>query len=259
MKVLFIGDVIGEPGCFYVAEVLKKIKDEIKPDLIIANAENSANGNGTTKASAKFLLDCGCNVLTGGNHSLRNFSFYETLNENGRILRPENISKHCPGVGVCVIEELDVAVVNLIGQVFLDANSSPFETSEMLLKKIKNKIIIVDFHAEATGEKGALANFLDGKVSVVVGTHTHVQTNDCRILEKGTGFISDVGMVGPSDSILGVNKERIINRMITKTFVRFEIDQSDCIFNSILCEIDEKDGKCKKIETFNLKQKSEEK
>lgn len=252
LKVLFIGDVVGETGCKTVSSCIPKMQQVYGQfDLIIANAENSGVGNGVSKESANQLFQAGCDVLTGGNHSFRNFSIYPMLKSNNNILRPFNFSKSAPGKGIGFIETKKgtVVIINLIGQVYLDAVTSPFYDVQKLLLKLKPKIIIIDFHAEATGEKGALANFLDGKVSAVVGTHTHVQTNDARILKKGTGFITDVGMVGAYDSILGVKSELVIKRIITKLPVKFEVEREGIlIFNAVYMEIDENTGQCTKIE-----------
>lgn len=254
VKVLFIGDVVGPIGCKTVRVALPKIKSRFNGiDVVIANAENSASGNGVSHESAKHLFESGCNILTGGNHSFRNFTIYRELNKNNNILRPLNVSRNCPGRGFLVFktQKCSIAVVNLLGQAYLDAASSAFEVVSVLLKKIATKNILIDFHAEATGEKGALANFLDGQVFAVVGTHTHVQTNDARILSKGTGFITDVGMVGPKDSVLGVIPSLVIRRILTKMPVRFEVAQTgQCIFNAVFLELNELTGKCERIETI---------
>lgn len=255
IKILFIGDVVSEPGCNTVRNLLPKIKRENNIDLVIANAENSAKGNGISVKSANHLFESGCDILTGGNHSLKRREIHSMLNENDYILRPHNISQSCPGKGFCIYDkgEYSIAVVNLMGQTYLDTNSSPFETINNILKNINTKFVIVDFHAEATGEKGALAYYLDGKVSAVIGTHTHVQTNDARILEKGTGLLTDVGMVGPYDSILGVDPKCIIRRITTKMPTRFEVRDCKCIFNAAIIQLDKNTGKCLNISTISIK------
>ncbi len=232
--------------------MLPKLKDRYDGfDVVVANAENSAKGNGVSAESAEYLFESGCDVLTGGNHSFRNFSILKVLSKNGNILRPLNLSRHSPGRGFVSfnVGNSSIVVVNLIGQVYLDASSSPFEEMERLLSRIGSKLVFIDFHAEATGEKSALANFLDGKVSALVGTHTHVQTNDARILKNGTGFLTDVGMVGPYDSVLGVLPECIIRRVVTKMPTRFEVsDTGSCVFNAVFLQLDGDSFKCKKIE-----------
>ena len=254
VKLLFIGDVISEPGCKAVRSILPQIKHDENIDVVIANAENSAKGNGISTESANSLFESGCDVLTGGNHTLRRHNSYTMLNENRYILRPYNLSRCCPGRGVCVLDKgkYSIAVINLIGQTYLDANSSPFEEANNILKNIKTNLIFIDFHAEATGEKAALAHYLDGKVSAIVGTHTHVQTNDAKILENGTGFLTDVGMVGPYDSILGVDPKCVLRRLTTKMTTRFEVRDKKCIFNAALIELDEMSGKCLKISTISI-------
>ena len=254
IKVLFIGDVVGPLGCKTVRKFIPKLKEKYNGfDIVIANAENSAKGNGVSVESSNYLFQSGCDVLTGGNHSFRNFSIHKVLTKNSFILRPLNLSKSSIGRGFVVFktEKAEVLIVNLIGQVFLDAAISPFEEMKWLLSKFNLKNIIVDFHAEATGEKGALANFLDGKVSAVLGTHTHVQTNDFRILKNGTAFVSDVGMTGPYDSVLGVEPSLVIRRMITKLPTKFEVpDEGEAIFSACYLEIDEEKGKATKIENI---------
>lgn len=254
IKVLFIGDVVGEIGCKTVRALLPKIKSMFDGiDVVVANAENSANGNGVSYESAKHLFESGCDILTGGNHSFRNFTIYKELHKNRFILRPLNVSRRCFGSGFLVFkrQNFSLAVVNLLGQAYLEASSSAFEVIDSLLKRLQTKNVLIDFHAEATGEKGAMANFLDGRVFAVVGTHTHVQTNDARILNKGTGFITDVGMVGPKDSVLGVVPSLVIRRILTKMPVKFEVAKTgQCIFNAVFLELNEETGKCEKIETI---------
>lgn len=250
VKVLFIGDVVGEPGCLTVERVLPKLKLELGIDFVVANAENSASGNGVSKVQAQLLFDCGCDVLTGGNHSFRQSSAFSLFKSNPYVLRPINLSKRGPGRGYCIFisDKFSVAVINLMGQVYLNACSSAFDEIDHILNKLKSKLIVVDFHAEATGEKGAMAHYLDGRVSAVVGTHTHVQTNDAKILPKGTGFITDVGMVGPSvNSVLGVCADCVIRKLTTCLPTRFEVVNSECIFNGVVMELNSETGCCEKI------------
>ena len=257
IKILFIGDVVSSIGCRAVRLFLPKLKERYGEfDLVVANAENSARGNGVSKDSAEYLFQSGCDVLTGGNHSFRNFTIHKIMQKNRLILRPLNLSKSSLGSGFVVFKtkKADILIVNFLGQVFLDAATSAFEDMKWLLSKFSLKHILVDFHAEATGEKGAFANFFDGKISAVVGTHTHVQTNDFRILKKGTAFISDAGMVGPYDSVLGVVPELVIRRMTTKLPTKFEVkEEGEVIFNGVYIELEEETGKAKKIENINEK------
>lgn len=251
LKVLFIGDVVGVLGCKTVRALLPKMKQKYNGlDIVIANCENSAKGNGVSLESANHLFQSGCDVLTGGNHSFRNFSIYKSLKENKMpILRPLNVSRKSVGRGFLKFKSL--VIVNLLGQAYLDASSCAFEVMQSLLNKLDSKNIFVDFHAEATGEKGALANFLDGKVCAVVGTHTHVQTKDARILKNGTAFITDAGMVGPFDSVLGVVPELVIRRIMTKMPVKFEVkEKGKAIFNAVFLKINDETGKTEEIETI---------
>ncbi len=254
VKVLFIGDIVSIPGCNTIRKILPKLKSEQKIDIVIANAENSASGNGMSKKSAMHLLDSGCDILTGGNHSFKRHESYNFLNESEIALRPANFPRSCPGKGFCIYDKgrFSIAVINLIGRVYLEPNNSPFEEINKLLKKIDTPLVLVDFHAEATSEKGAMAYYLDGRVSAVVGTHTHVQTNDARILKNGTGFITDVGMVGPYDSILGVDASCIIRKLTTNLPTRFEVKDNQCIFNAVILELDEITGKCEKISALSI-------
>ncbi len=254
MNLLLIGDVVSEPGCACVRRLLPALKKQYAVDLVVANAENSAVGNGMTPHSAKYLLDSGCDILTGGNHTLRRREVFPLLCENPHILRPANFPRACPGRGLFVYDKgkYQVAVINLIGQVYLEAGNSPFETANRLLRKLETPIVLVDFHAEATGEKGALGYYLDGRVSAVIGTHTHVQTNDARILPKGTGFLSDVGMVGPTESILGVAPRCVVRRMTTHLPTRFEVEDTPCGFHAVLLAIDEATGRCTDIQTLAI-------
>ena len=255
IRVLFIGDIVGEPGCLTVKKVLPKLKAEHKINFVVANAENAAQGNGITQEEAQFLFECGCNVLTGGNHSFRQSGVFNLFKNNEHVLRPVNLSKRGPGRGYCIFvsEEFSVAVINLMGQVYLNAVSSAFDEVDYWLKKINSRLVLVDFHAEATGEKGALAHYLDGRVSAVIGTHTHVQTNDAKILPKGTGFITDVGMVGPSDdSVLGVCAGCVVRKIVTNLPTRFEVKDGLCLFNAVLLDLNSETGCCEKISKIFL-------
>ena len=249
MKVLFIGDVIGQPGCAFVRAKLPNLKREYQVDLVIANGENSAVGNGVLPQSANHLFDSGVDVITLGNHAFRRREIYPYLEKQETIIRPANYPPGAYGRGVCVYDmgRLQIAVVNLIGLVYLSPNDCPFRTADRLLEELDTKLVVVDFHAEATGEKGALGYYLDGRVSAVLGTHTHVQTSDARILPKGTGFQSDVGMTGPMESVLGIAPQTIIQKTVTHLPVRFEVQDLPCMLNATLLEIDESNGHCVSI------------
>ncbi len=255
MRILAVGDVCGSIGCEYVYKILPALKREKKIDMVIINGENSADGNGITPDSADYLLNLGADVLTGGNHSLRRAEVYDYLDQNEFVLRPHNLSEAQNGKGYCVVDfgKTQVAVINLSGKIYLERLGAdcPFAAADELIKKAKNdgaKIIVVDFHAEATSEKRALGFYLDGKVSAFFGTHTHVQTADEQILENGTGYITDLGMTGPKDSVLGVRKDIIINRLRSNDMSKFALADGECMLNGCIFEIDDNTGKTVKIE-----------
>ncbi|MGI5958524.1 MAG: TIGR00282 family metallophosphoesterase [Massiliimalia sp.] len=254
MKILFIGDVVSQPGCDFVRKKLPAFKREKQIDVVIANGENSAVGNGMLPHSADFLLDSGVDVITSGNHVFRRREIYDYLEEHPQVIRPANYPDSCPGKGYYLYDggSFQLCVINLMGTVFLDSLESPFVTIERILKEAGTRCCFVDFHAEATGEKKALAYYLDGRVSCFAGTHTHVQTADEQILPQGTGYITDAGMTGPIDSVLGVNPQNIIERYLTCMPVRFEVLDSPCKMDAVLFEVDPKTGKCGKIERVCL-------
>ena len=259
MRILAVGDVCGSIGCEYVRKMLPALKRELSIDAVIVNAENSADGNGTTKESAQYLLNLGADVLTGGNHSLRRPEFYEFLDQSDCVLRPHNLGDDKSGKGYCLIDfgKVIVAVINLSGKIYLEKSGAhcPFKCADVLIEKANKdgaKIILVDFHAEATSEKRALGFYLDGRVSAVFGTHTHIQTADNQILQNGTGYITDIGMTGPVDSVLGVKKEIIINRLKDNDMSKFELADGKCSLNGCIFEIDEKTGKTTQIERINI-------
>ena len=255
MRVAMIGDVVGPPGCEFLRRRLPAFKQANKVDVVVCNGENSAAGNGVLPQSANFLFDSGVDVITGGNHSLRRWEIQEYLDGHPNLLRPANYPASIAGSGFFVLDagRFRLLVINLAGQVYLDPADSPFVVCDRILEKVKADFTVVDFHAEATGEKMALAYYLDGRVSAVVGTHTHVQTADEVILEKGTGYISDLGMTGPVRSILGTAPEVIVRRMTTRLPVRFNVPDGPCKMEGVLLEFMEKNGKCTKIERFSLK------
>lgn len=250
MRLLCIGDVCGSSGCEKVRSVLPTLKREKNIDTVIINGENSADGNGITPYSADFLFSCGADVITGGNHSFRRKEILPYLDSNEFILRPHNIPESENGSGYCLLDKgrYTVAVINLSGVIYLDKLNAknPFMCADELIEKAKNDcadIIVVDFHAEATSEKRALGFYLDGKVSVVYGTHTHIQTADNTVLPKGTGYITDLGMTGPENSVLGVKSEIIINRLKSGDMSKFELAEGKCQLNACIFDIDIKTGK----------------
>ena len=255
MNVLCIGDVVGSIGCRHLQEALPRVKREMKVDVCIVNGENSADGNGITPVSARYLFDAGADVITGGNHTFRRHEFYEVLEENEFLLRPANLPKGTPGRGMTVIDRgrYQVAVINLQGTVYMEALTSPFDTLDALLRDAGNpKFCIVDFHAEATAEKRALAGYADGRISALFGTHTHVATADEQVLTGGTGFITDVGMTGPIDSCLGVRTELSIEKMRTKLPVRFATAEGDCAMDGVLFTLDDATGKCTAVKRIRV-------
>lgn len=255
MRILTIGDIVSKQGCDYLRATLPKLKKEYSADIVIANGENSAVGNGITPQSARFIFDSGVDVITLGNHSLRRPEICDFLDENDFIIRPANYHPSASGKGICFVDKgfMTVAVINLQGVVYLENNANPFEAIDKEIEKAKAegaKIIIVDFHAEASSEKRGMGFYLDGRVSALVGTHTHVQTSDEQILPSGTGYITDLGMTGPYYSVLGVAPDRAIQKMKTNLPVKFVNEDGPCTIEGCFLEIDNKTGKTIKIERF---------
>lgn len=256
MNLLFLGDVVGSAGCMAVRRFLPLLKRQYAADLTIINGENSADGNGIHPASAQFLLDSGADVITTGNHALRRSEIYDWLDqEDSPVIRPANMHCSTPGRGLYTLDFLryQVTVINLMGNVYMDYCGNLFDTADKLLEQIDSPIIIVDLHAEATSEKLALAHYLDGKVSLLAGTHTHVQTADEQIFPGGMGYITDLGMCGPENSVLGVKPELAIRKMRGNLPVRFENAANSAFVSGIAASIDEKTGKTTKITRVFMK------
>ncbi len=253
MRILMIGDVIGRPGREAVDRILPGLRDEMGIDLVIANGENAAAGFGLTEDTASELLDSGVDVLTSGNHIWDKKEFIPYMDdvrgEGLPVVRPANYPC-APGVGV--IRRKGVAVVNLMGRVFMAQLDCPFRTADRILDEIRNEeetpVIIVDFHAEATSEKQAMGWYLDGRVSGVFGTHTHVGTVDARILPGGTAYLTDVGMTGPIDSVIGSDTRAVLERFLTSMPQRLEVAKGPCVLNSVLVEVDEETGRAIHLE-----------
>lgn len=254
MNILAIGDVVGSIGCRFLRAHLPQLKKVKGIDLVIANGENSADGNGLTPVSVQFLFDSGVDVITAGNHSFRRKESYELYDSQECLLRPANFPSCVPGRGACVVDmgRTQVGVINLMGTVYMDSLDSPFDTADRLLADGMPKITLIDFHAEATGEKRSFGYYLDGRVSAVFGTHTHVQTADECVLPQGTGYITDLGMTGPVQSVLGVKPELVIEKMRTKMPVRFALVDGDCKMECTLFQIDEKTGKTVSVERMQI-------
>lgn len=255
MKILFVGDVVGSPGREMISEYLPKLKSKYRPELTIVNGENAAGGRGITEKIYRQFLNDGANVITLGNHSWDNKDVFEFIDNAKYLVRPGNFPEEVPGTGLVFVHVggVEAAVISLQGRTFLPAIDCPFKKAEELINKAKSKtnIIFVDFHAEATSEKQAMGWFLDGKVTAVVGTHTHVQTADYRILPNGTAYLTDVGMTGPYDGILGMERGAVIKRFLTSLPVRFEVPKEGRKqLSACLVELDRKTGKAKKIDTI---------
>jgi hypothetical protein len=257
MKVLFIGDIIGKPGRRAVKEGLPGFVNKLKIDFVIANAENAAAGFGITKSIGEELFSLGIDVLTSGNHIWDKKEAVTYIPKENRLLRPANYPGDVPGSGSIIMNTSagdKIAVLNLSGRVFMQPLDCPFETAQRVIPVLKEqtKVIIVDFHAEATSEKSAIGWFLDGEVSAVVGSHTHVQTADEKILPKGTAFITDAGMTGPVDSIIGVKKEQIINKFLTQMPVRFETAKGKAMLSCVVLDINSKTGISESIQRLQF-------
>ena len=253
MKILFIGDVVGQTSGDYLSSKLPKIKRDYAIDLTIVNGENSADGNGITPFSAKLLLNGGADVITTGNHCFRRREMNDMYEESSVIIRPANLGETY-GNGYCIVDmgNTRVAVINLMGMAYMDSCDNPFHCIDKILKEIDTPNIIVDFHAEATSEKKAMGYYLEGRVSAVLGTHTHVQTNDEEILGNHTGYITDVGMTGVKRSVLGVDKDVIISRLTTYYPQKHTYPEGEVMINGVVLEIDKKNGKCLSIEKINM-------
>ena len=255
MNILCIGDVVGSIGCQFLRSRLPALKRLKAIDLVVANGENSADGNGITPASAEYLFDSGVDVITTGNHSFRRKESYELYDECETLLRPANFPAAAPGRGLCIVDlgRVQAAVINLMGTAYLESLRCPFETLEELLSAPDlPKVKIVDFHAEATGEKRALGFFADGKVTALFGTHTHVPTADACLLPQGTGYLTDAGMTGVIDSVLGVKPEIIIGKLRTKLPARFDWAKGPCKMDCVLFTAEERTGLCTGVERFSI-------
>ncbi len=247
MQILAIGDVVGKPGRRAVIEFLPGLRHEYKLDMVIANGENAAGGFGLTLATAEELLNAGVDVLTSGNHIWAQKDIFPYLDSEMPILRPLNYPPEVPGKGYVIIGQ--TMVVNLIGRTFINSFDCPFRTMDKLLaEQPKPRVIIVDFHAEATSEKMALGRYLDGRVSAVLGTHTHVGTIDAQLLPRGTAYVTDIGMAGPADSIIGDDTETVLRRFLTNIPHQLSVGKGKPVLNAIMVRVDEKTGRAVGIE-----------
>jgi metallophosphoesterase (TIGR00282 family) len=258
MLILAIGDVIGRPGRIAVKKLLPTLRQQYRLDLVIANAENSAGGIGVTPDTAGELIGAGVDVLTSGNHIWAQKEILPYLDSEMPILRPLNYPPGIPGRGY--ITKSKVLIVNLIGRTFMSNYDCPFRAMDKLLAELEHKppVIIVDFHAEATSEKVAMGRYLDGRVSAVLGTHTHVGTIDAQLLPQGTAYVTDIGMTGPIDSIIGDDIEKVLQRFLTMIPNRLSVGKGKTTFNAIIVRIDDKSGKSTSIERIQHEVEEEE-
>ncbi|MFD1952941.1 TIGR00282 family metallophosphoesterase [Paenibacillus thailandensis] len=256
MNVLFIGDIVGSVGRQALKRVLPALRSKYNPHIIIANGENAAAGRGITGTIAREFFEWGVHGITMGNHTWDNKDIFEWIDEEPRIVRPANYPEGTPGQGMAIIRASgkELAIINLQGRTYLPAIDCPFRKADELIAKAqaKTKNILVDFHAEVTSEKIAMGWHLDGKASLVVGTHTHVQTNDDRILPGGTAYITDVGMVGPRDGVLGMERTAVLRKFMTQLPTRFVVDEGKWHLHAVSVQIDEATGQAKKLEKIRL-------
>lgn len=253
MNILCVGDIVGKPGRAALEGLLENIKQEFNIDFTIVNAENSAGGSGITSKIAKHFFELGCDVLTLGDHVWDQKEIEGYLDEEEFIVRPANFPDGAPGKGWCIkttSSGIKIGVVNMMGRVFMRYHvECPFRVLEAIVEEISQQTpnIIVDMHAEATSEKVALGHFMDGRVSAIFGTHTHIQTADEKVLPKQTAYITDLGMTGPHDSVIGQNKENIVERFLTSLPVRFSVAKDDVWFQGIVVDVDEATGRARGI------------
>ena len=257
MKILFIGDVVGKPGRQAVATLVPKLRAERGVEFVIANGENSAHGVGLTATTVSALFDAGVNVITSGDHIWDQKEIYEVSEHEPRLLRPLNVAPTAPGRGSIIVNvdgKCAVGVLNLVGRVFMPPCDCPFRAAEAEVARLRREtnIIIVDLHAEATSEKIAMGRFLDGKVSAVIGTHTHVATADECILPHGTAYITDAGMCGPHDSVLGRDTEAVLRRFLTQLPQKLEVATGNVQLCGVIVEVDEDSGRARHIERVRL-------
>ncbi|RCW50195.1 TIGR00282 family metallophosphoesterase [Paenibacillus prosopidis] len=256
MNVLFIGDIVGNVGRSALKRVLPALKSKYNPHIIIVNGENAAAGRGITATIAKEFFEWGIHGITMGNHTWDNKDIFEWIDQEPRLVRPANYAEGAPGEGMAFIKAngKQLAIINLQGRTFLPPIDCPFRKADELIEEANEhtKNILVDFHAEATSEKIAMGWHLDGRASIVVGTHTHVQTNDDTILPGGTAYITDVGMVGPKEGVLGMERNAVLHKFITQLPVRFVVDEGKWHLHAISVQLDDTSGQARKIEKIRL-------
>ncbi|MFX3624694.1 MAG: TIGR00282 family metallophosphoesterase [Ectobacillus sp.] len=252
MRILFVGDVVGSPGRKMVQEYVPKLKKKYFPAVTIINGENAAGGRGITEKIYRGFLESGAQAITLGNHAWDNREIFEFIDGAKYLARPANFPEGTPGKGLIFVNSngIEVAVINLQGRTFLPPIDCPFRKVDALIAEARKRtnIIFIDFHAEATSEKQMLGWYVDGRATAVVGTHTHVQTADNRILPNGTAYITDVGMTGPYDGILGMDREAVLKKFLTNLPVRFEVAEGRTQLSAVLLDVDPSTGKAKKID-----------
>lgn len=257
MRILFIGDIMGRPGRKIFKQSLPGLTKDMGPfDFILVNAENAAGGFGLTEKIMKEFFNQGVDCLTSGNHIWDKKEFLPVLMEEDRILRPANYPAPCPGTGLKTLKKggKTLTVISLQGRTFMPPIDCPFQVADRLLEGLESRAVFVDFHAEATSEKKAIALYLDGRVSAVVGTHTHVQTADEGILPRGTAFITDAGMTGGHGGVIGVSKESVLPRFLTGMPTRFDISEEDVRLSAVVVDVDDETGLALEIRRIHLKQ-----
>jgi metallophosphoesterase (TIGR00282 family) len=256
IRIFFIGDIVGRFGRHFLIKALPILKKKYKPELVVANGENLAGGLGITGKTSEEMFNAGVHVVTSGNHVWDKKEALDLLNDEAMIIRPLNFPRSNPGHGYCeykIDKDCTVTIINLQGRVFMEpVVDNPFLAIKDLLKSIRNRVILVDFHAEASAEKQAMGFYLDGKVSALLGTHTHVPSADLRILTGGTAYQTDVGMTGSLDSIIGMKKNPIISKFLTGINQRFEVAKRDMIMDLAILDIDRSNGRTCKAERLRL-------
>ena len=257
MKILAVGDIVGESGVRKLKELLPNIKKEKNIDFVITNGENSAGGMGITEKNFKDIIEAGTNVITMGNHTWGKKDIFRFI-DDPRLLRPANYPKGVVGKGLGIFECMDkkIAVMNFMGRVDINIlTENPFILAKEMVEDLQERvdIIIIDFHAEATAEKIAMARFLDGKITAIFGTHTHVQTGDEQILPNGTAYITDIGMTGPKNSVIGMDVQASIKRFETALPEKYKLAEGECIFNAVIFDIDDGSNKVTSIERINIR------
>jgi 2',3'-cyclic-nucleotide 2'-phosphodiesterase len=252
MRLLFFGDVVGKGALDLLLRRLPALRDRYQADAVVVNGENATNGVGIKPEAVERLLGAGVSAVTTGNHVFKYRELYSYLDQEPRLVRPFNLLPSNPGRGLTVVDTPAgrLGVLNLLGSLFMNPARSPFEAVEGALEELQGvRTVLVDFHAEATSEKVGLGHYLDGRVSAVLGTHTHVRTADARVLPGGTAYITDVGMCGPRDSIIGVKKENVLERFVTQMPVRFEVANGELFLEGVFIELGE-EGRATRIEPF---------